>query len=173
MLRHIPNMQAYLQQQHPGEFFDYSALINRIVLANEPTQTSTSSRHIDPLGREGTFIRATVTISNNGLQTKFIPGNASIPKVDHLIGSNNPLAQVGIQLGDYLTEIEGITLTKWTQGIELIHSFIGKTPSNEQKQIKITIYRPLGDSQEKSSPTMEHDEQDTEGYSWDEGTENN
>jgi len=160
-------MQEYLKRQHPGEQFDYSVFLNRIVLATHSSTPGDSCQQADLLGREGTFIRATVQISNHGLQAAFKPGNASIPAVEYLIEPNNPLAQAGIQVGDHITEIDGTALTKWAQGIALIRNLLGTTPYGEHRNVKIAVYRPL--LQSAPSPALSLADADDEGYDWDAG----
>jgi hypothetical protein len=165
MLRHIPALQDYIRQQHPGDQFDYSLLINRIILANNQ-RSSLPNQHLDPLGRKGTFIKATIQISNSGLQTVFLPGNATIPKVEKLIGPDNPLDKAGIQKGDYITEIDGEVITTWDQGSEKIRNLLGLISSEESRPIKITVYRPLFTlTQTKLTAPEVHNDQD-DGYEW-------
>jgi C-terminal processing protease CtpA/Prc len=165
MLRHLPAMQEYTKRQHPGEHFDYSACLNRIVLATRSSNPGDNHQQADLLGREGTFIQATVQISNHGFQAAFKPGNASIPEVEYLIEPDNPLAQAGIQAGDHIIAIDGTALTKWAQGIALIRNLIGTTPCDEHRNVKITVYRPL--LQSAQSPALEAE--DDEGYDWEAG----
>jgi hypothetical protein len=175
MLRHLPAMQAYIRKQHPGDHFDFTALINRIVLASHQPNTCDPHQQADLLGREGTFIKATITINNHGLQTAFRPGNASIPAVDYLIEPDNPLGRAGIQIGDHITEIEGTALTQWAQGIELIRNLMGTTTYDDHRQIKITVYRPVRRAPDPTPPTDEDDGYDwaagEEGYDWTAGEE--
>ena len=162
MLRHLPTMQKFLRNQHPGDNFDFSALINRIVLAHHQPTPWDPHQPADLLGRDGTFIKATIKISNNGLQTAFRPGNASIPAVEYFIEPDNPLRQAGIQIGDHITEIEGTVLTHWAHGIELILNLLGTTTCDEHRPIKVTVYRPPKRATEPTLPTNEDD-----GYAWD------
>jgi hypothetical protein len=167
MLRHLPAMQEHIKRQHPGEQFDYSACLNRIVLATHSSIPGDNYQQEDLLGREGTFIKATVRISNHGFQAAFKPGNASIPAVEYLIEPDNPLAQAGIQVGDHIIEIDGTALTKWAQGIALIRNLLGTTPRGEHRHVKIAIYRPL--LQSAPSPALSLADADDEGYDWDAG----
>ena len=96
----------------------------------------------------------------------FTPGNATIPKVEKLIGPDNPLDKVGIQKGDYLTEIDGDVITTWDQGSEKIRNLLGLTSSEESRPIKITIYRPFFTlTQTKLTAPEVHTDQD-DGYEW-------